>query len=208
MWLEEAAASGQLGPELLTEAGAPPREDTWVARNHDHLQPQLQVAPAEVDDLGRYFASYLQTTFVVEPNPADRLLSNSTCHCEVCTWVERGRFAQPARVTARDKREAAAMRVDFLEDLARELACAVPRGALEKLARAPELREALSLCAYTADLLCRMRGETAGAASLVLWRGFAWTKEGSPRKGFELEVDEILAAEETVVRAVRALQSH
>ena len=31
-------------------------------------------------------------------------------------------------------------------------------------------------------------------ASLALWRGFAWTSEGSPREGFQLDAEAILAS--------------
>lgn len=45
-------------------------------------------------------------------------------------------------------------------------------------------RETTSLIAYADDLLKRINGTAAGPAVLVLWRGFAWTSEGSQRSGF------------------------
>ena len=40
-------------------------------------------------------------------------------------------------------------------------------------------------------------------ASLALWRGFAWTSEGSPREGFQLDAEAILASEQRLIARLR-----
>ena len=64
------------------------------------------------------------------------------------------------------------------------------------------LREPVGLCAYTADLLERLKGRAFGAASLALWRSFAWTPQGSPKKGFVLSADEIMMAQDILAARV------
>jgi hypothetical protein len=46
--------------------------------------------------------------------------------------------------------------------------------------------------------LPEQEGRAVGAASLALWRTFAWTPEGSPKKGFVLNTDEIMIAQDVV----------
>jgi hypothetical protein len=41
-------------------------------------------------------------------------------------------------------------------------------------------------------------------STLALWRGFAWTREGSPKKGFELSATSILEAEATIATRLRS----
>ena len=40
----------------------------------------------------------------------------------------------------------------------------------------------------------RLEGMSEGPATLALWRTFAWTKEGSPKKDFQLSADLIMEA--------------
>jgi len=71
----------------------------------------------------------------------------------------------------------------------------------------PSMREVVSRVAYAHDLLRRMKGIAAGPAALALWRGFAWTETGSPKKGFRLSADAILESEKRLCDAVRKKQT-
>jgi hypothetical protein len=44
-------------------------------------------------------------------------------------------------------------------------------------------------------LLSRIKGISAGPAVLALWRGFAWTKQGSPKNDFKLSTEMIIDSE-------------
>ncbi len=44
----------------------------------------------------------------------------------------------------------------------------------------------------------RFAGDYEGAEVLALWRRFAWTRTGAPKKDFELTSDAILAADATI----------
>jgi hypothetical protein len=63
-----------------------------------------------------------------------------------------------------------------------------------------------ALVTYGAQLLRRCEGYTTGPAVLALWRQFAWTPGGSPRRGFELRAEDILAAEGRLRGALRGMR--
>ncbi len=70
--------------------------------------------------------------------------------------------------------------------------------ARERLLDDKELGEPIALGAYGRDLLRRVEGHSEGPAALALWRRFAWTATGAPRKDFTLSAEAILAAEARV----------
>jgi hypothetical protein len=59
----------------------------------------------------------------------------------------------------------------------------------------------VSLLAYGQQLLERTHGRSQGTAVLALWREIAWTQT-APKKNFELNAEDILSAEESLVRAI------
>lgn len=50
-----------------------------------------------------------------------------------------------------------------------------------------------------------MDGTTDGKSVLALWREIAWHPAGSPIKNFSLQYRDFIAAEESLVGAMRAL---
>jgi hypothetical protein len=64
----------------------------------------------------------------------------------------------------------------------------------------PRLRESLAMATYGRQLMLRAKGKNEGRAVLALWREFAWTKGGTPKRGYVLDADKILTAE-NVLRA-------
>ena len=103
---------------------------------------------------------------------------------------------QPVRLTPADKRRARSLQGAFLRQLAAKNDLVVGDQAIDAMLADVELREALGLCTYAADLFERLEGRAVGPASLALWRSFAWTPQGSPRPDFELTVAAILTAEQ------------
>ncbi len=79
---------------------------------------------------------------------------------------------------------------------------AIGAAQIEAIVDEPALRDAIALVAYACDLL-RLEGLPTTAASLALWRGFAWTAEGSPRKRFVLTSQAIMAAEQALITRLR-----
>ena len=79
-----------------------------------------------------------------------------------------------------------------------EIEAPVAEEEIDDMLRDPNLREVIGLCTYASDLLQRLQGVAVGPATLALWRSFAWTPQGSPRKDFALTVDSIMEAQQTI----------
>lgn len=106
-------------------------------------------------------------------------------------------------MTAVHKRRADALAALRLRALARELDVAWPDGAEAALVVDAPWRERAALHAYGHDLVARVDGFGDGPAALALWRRFAWSPSGSPRKGLVLTAEVILAAEAALVVEMR-----
>ncbi|MGC4119405.1 MAG: hypothetical protein QM765_33530 [Myxococcales bacterium] len=122
----------------------------------------------------------------------------------MCSWLVDVPHLKAKKVTSKHKEQARTLRVDFLRALAAEQALMLPEGAADALADDPSLREGLSLAAWARALVRRLEGLSEGPATLALWRGFAWTAQGSPKKVFSLTARDVLAAEEAVSARIRA----
>ena len=88
------------------------------------------------------------------------------------------------------------MKKSFLRRLAEVRGISVTDEVLDNMLQDPNLRDSIGLCTYAADLLQRLQGRAVGPASLALWRSFAWTPQGSPKKDFILTTDQIMIAQE------------
>ena len=97
------------------------------------------------------------------------------------------------------------MKRKFLLQLATSHGISVSDETLDEMLQDPELREPIGLCTYAADLLQRLEGRAVGAASLALWRTFAWTTKGSPKKDFVLTADEIVAAHDVLSKRLHRI---
>lgn len=162
-------------------ASLPAAARVWLDRHHNDLprdaRPELDDIPA----FANLYATYLEGSFDLAEAPGKQLYSRDHhCYCFMCSWLVDAPRLRPKKPDAHDKR-----RADKLQER-----------ALAQLGVGPSpLREEVALVTYAFDLLGRLQGHSEGAATLVLWRRFAWTPEGSPRKGFELTARAILDAE-------------
>jgi hypothetical protein len=110
---------------------------------------------------------------------------------------------QPRKLGRRDKEKARLLKKSFLERLAREGAISVQADGIDQLLRDPDASRSAALAAYGDELLRRLKGQASGAATLALWREFAWSAKGSPIKGFKLEARRIKEAEERALDDLR-----
>lgn len=95
------------------------------------------------------------------------------------------------------------MKRSALRRLALSLDVRLDDEAIENIVNDPELRETISLFTYAEDLFDRLKGVASGPAVLALWRGFAWTKLGSPKKKFQLTADVILESASRLAEVLR-----
>lgn len=107
---------------------------------------------------------------------------------------------RPKKVAPSDKKVAERMKRSFLRRLAEARGISVTDEMLDDMLEDLTLRDRIGLCTYAADLLQRIEGRAVGAASLALWRSFAWTPQGSPKKDFVLTAEEIMIAQDVLAK--------
>jgi hypothetical protein len=212
-WLEKALGDGVISPEAAgayatSEEGA----YAWLDRYYVSLPAKARPDRAHLRAFGNLFSTYLDSTFDLDVRPGERLYSpDAHCFCPFCSWMVRKPHLRPKKVGPADKKAAERMKRAFLTRLAASHGMSVFGGTLDErldeMLQDPALREPAGLCAYAADLLQRLEGRAAGAATLALWRTFAWTAQGSPKQGFVLTADEIMSAQDVLTKRLLQTQS-
>lgn len=173
----------------------------WVGKNAQSFPAELRPDPSDLRALGLFFGTYLQTSFDLIPDPGRRLYSvDAHCFCPLCSWLVNAPHLRTKRVTKQAKRVATRLEYDWVESLATEAGHPRPAEVAVQLVDDELPRGVSALGAYGVELLERLEGRSQGPAVLALWRRFAWTREGSPKKGFRLTAEKILDTEQEVVR--------
>ena len=196
-WLEKSLRDGFITPEAAgTYATSEDAAYSWLDKHYLNLPNNARPERSDLRAFGNFFSTYLDCTFDLDAQPGKRLYSpDSHCFCPICTWMVQNPHLRPKKVGAGDKKVAERMKRTFLLQLAVARGMSVSEKMLDDMLQDPDLRDAVGLCTYAADLLQRLKGRAVGAASLALWRTFAWTPQGSPKKGFVLTTDEIMMAQ-------------
>jgi hypothetical protein len=200
-WLEKAFKDGFITPEAAgiyatSEDGA----YSWLDNHYLNLPNNARPERSDLRAFSKFFSTYLDSTFDLDAIPGKRLFSpDAHCFCPFCSWMVQKPHLQPKKVGAGDKEVAARMKKTLLRRLAESRGIPVTDETLDDMLQDPNLRESIGLCTYAADLLQRLEGRAVGAASLALWRAFAWTPQGSPKKDFVLTTDEIMIAQDVLI---------
>jgi len=205
MWLDTAIGRGFLAPEAahdfvtLDQAAL-----DWMSRHFQNLPPKARPGRDELGPFSKLFSTFLTSSFELDATPGQRLYSEDAhCFCPHCSWLVRRPHLRPKKPGGADKKRADRMTTSMLRTASAELGRVTSDTELEALQATPQLREALALCTYAQDLGQRLLGLSQGAASLVLWRRFAWKPTGSPKPRFRLDADLILEAEAEVLDSLR-----
>ena len=196
-WMAKAVEEGFIRFETAhSYTTLPEAAQAWILRHYLNIPPDARVAHDDLPDFCMFFSTYLENSFDLVMNPGKRLYSpDAHCFCPMCSWLVNAPHLQTKKVTADDKRRARKMKIAAVRDMAAEHAVTATDEEVDAIVDDRRLNEAVSLVTYGRDLLRRMRGIAAGPAVLVLWRGFAWTDSGSPKKKYRLKADAILDSE-------------
>ena len=199
-WLEKALRDGFITPEAAgTYATSEDAAYSWLDKHYLNLPDSARPERSDLRAFSNFFSTYLDCTFDLDDKPGKRLYSpHAHCFCPICSWMVQKPHLRPKKVSANARKVAERMKRTFLVRLAEARGISVSGEMLDDMLQDPNLREPVGLCTYAADLLQRLEGRAAGAASLVLWRTFAWTPQGSPKKGFILKTDEIMIAQDVL----------
>jgi hypothetical protein len=202
-WLSTAIETrllsfGQVHAALSFEEAA----RAWVLENHAALPSDCRPGLDDVPAFANLFASYLVTSF--ELVRGERRFSGGSCFCDYCSCVMAASSLRPKKVAPADKVRARRLVVRYVSELARETGVSCGDDEAGRLADDEAWREPLALATYGWRLLRRLEGEFDGPEVLALWRRFAWTRTGAPKRDFVLTAEAILGAEAEVVRRLVA----
>lgn len=195
-WLSEQLDNGRM--TLSTNHGDIPFSEVifdWVDAHYDFLPMSIRPEKEDMKAFSNYFASYLTTSFDIEENPEQGILSSTGCFCEVCTYIgnlPHLRIKSPDKL---DKIEAKDRRTEIIQELAVQEGINLSYSICKEMANSEQYRRDAAYLAYAKSLLERIQSSTGGVYMLVLWREIAW-ENGAPIKGFTLEAEEILKAEQ------------
>jgi hypothetical protein len=196
-WMAVAVKKGFIEFNTAHEYSSLPEATAdWILSHYMNIPENARVNKDDLEDFSAFFSTYLENSFDLIADPGKQLYSpDAHCFCPMCSWLIDAPNLKTKKVSGSDKRKARKMKIGAIQQLAASLEIVLSDIAIENVVDDPSLREPVSLFAYAYDLLSRIKGISAGPAVLVLWRGFAWTKEGSPKKGFKLSAEMIIDSE-------------
>ncbi|MCU0862486.1 MAG: hypothetical protein MUC36_01720 [Planctomycetes bacterium] len=198
-WLAEQVDAGNVVPDGVHSDDPDPAAvastaHAWLQANLPRVPWQLRPRNDESEVVGHLFASLLVTSHEVAEQRALRA-SPSGCRCPMCLRLVPGSHLIPRRTDRRDERRARALQFDHVARLAAGLGVDLTEAAIDELLDDRALQPALAMATWAEQLVLRSRGEDEGTPVLVLWRRFAWTRNGSPEPTFVLDADLLLQAE-------------
>ncbi len=210
-WLGRAIDTGEIP---LPRVVSPRHADDVTAATLDWIEPFHVTFPADMrpdeDKLRQFaafFGTYLTSSFDIT-NDFGVVLRNQyggTCSCSICARLVNGSHLKAKKLTSSDKRRSLALMLDRIIELAREHDLKLKTSDAEALIANPEYKIAAAYSTYGYWLIQRTKGVTDGPSILGLWRQFAWTDAGSPRKDFKLDYDDFKKSEDMLLTSIREL---
>jgi hypothetical protein len=179
----------------------------WIDEHFENLPADARPSDRSEASLRRFanmFISYLTASFDLVEEPGRRLKSDCGCFCPMCRYLIHNPHLRVRSVTRNDSGRAKKLKTEFINTIAEESQVALSDEKLDELLQDAEFKEALALATYGAQLPRRAAGNSEKGALLALWREFAWTKDGSPKRGFELDAERVIDAEKRVRARVNA----
>lgn len=170
----------------------------WMVQHYENLPAGARSSQEDLPQFAAFFSTYLLNSFELVQDPGKRLYSpNAHCFCPICSWLVDAPNLVTRKVTTSDKARAQKMKMRAVSHLLNNPQIDLLR--IASLEDDQEQKECVCLVTYGYDLLDRMKGVTNGPSVLALWRGFAWTAQGSPKKGFMLTADKIMNAQSVIL---------
>lgn len=199
-WVASAVKRGFISFKAAhTYSSASSSAEEWIERHYQNIPDNARPPHPDLKDFSGLFITYLENSFELVSSAGKQLYSpDAHCFCHMCSWLIDAPNLKTKTPTTKDKKRAQKMMSEVIKGIAAENEVNLSEEKIEAIAKDPNLRESMALCAYGSDLFRRMNGIAVGTASLVLWRSFAWLSSGSPKKKFELTADLILNAENAI----------
>ena len=203
MW----AVKGNTLTHMGSHGAAPHADDAaaWLCQNQHALPPAFRPTDAELMDVARLFASFLEVSFRVVDRSEWHLYSpEAHCFCPLCSWLVMAPRLRTRKLRSADKRRGRLFLLEWLQ----EQAPAMATDTLQAMLSDRDFLVDVATAAYARDLWDRMHGRSdRGPVGLALWRLVAWTETGAPKRGFRLKAKQVVAAQERVVQGLPGLRS-
>jgi len=204
LWLADAIDRGFITFTRAHEySSAAESAYDWIDERYHNLPEAGRPQRKRLREFSNYFGSYVTTSFDLVDKPGARLESRCGCFCSFCAHLVNASHLRPKKLRKRDKDMARELRISRLLMLAEEEGIQIDRDTVATIADDPAFVRSAAYSAYAQSLLERIRGDEGGLYALALWREIAWKPEGSPIKGFQLEVDDILDAERQLIAEMK-----
>lgn len=205
LWMADAVKRGFIKFTTAHEYGSlPEATEKWIARHYQDIPLRAKPGKSDLLDFSRMFTTYLQNSFILREAPGKQLYSpDAHCFCPMCSWLVEAPHLKTKRISPADRRRAGKLQADVIGLMALELQRDLTEKQIASIVGEQRHREALSMVTYAHDLFARLNGYAVGPAALVLWRGFAWTPSGSPKKKFSLKAEDILMSERQLTKIIQ-----
>jgi hypothetical protein len=172
----------------------------WLRTYPGEFPATLRPRAGQLEKFANLFASYLVTSLDLVDEPV--LRSGHDCRCELCLYLRVGPNLRPKEVNSADKARARQLKMDYVRELATSHGKVLTEEALTELIDDPERAKWVAVATYGDDLVRRCHGRYEGKAILALWREFAWTPAGSPKRNFELDADDIFKGQDLILSSI------
>ncbi len=206
-WMADAVTKGFIRFETAHNyAALPEAAEAWIISHYQDIPKKARPNEKDIPSFSRLFTTFLENSFDLRQDPGKHLYSpDAHCFCPMCSWLVDAPNLKTKKPVAADKRRAQQMKAGTVRAMAVEIGATLTEDAIDVIVSDKALRETLSMVTYARDLLDRLDGRAVGPAALVLWRGFAWTPEGSPKKRFTLSAKEILTCERELAGVIESV---
>ncbi|MGO4774896.1 hypothetical protein [Lysobacter sp. TAB13] len=197
-WTADAIQRGFIGFDAAhAYARDPQSAATWIQRHYADLPREGRPPLEHLDTFCRLFVSQLDDTQRLVREPGQRLYSqDGHCFCEMCSGYINNPSLRARTLNPGDLRRADRTMRHCLDELALDCDRLLEQHQVDTLMRDAAFRETLALYAYIEILLQRLRGGGAPTGvPLALWRRFAWTAQGAPKRKYRLNTEAVLVAQ-------------
>ena len=159
--------------------------EEWLRRHLFSLPNDCRPAEEELPAFAKLFASYLRTSFEIGRKG---MVSSCGCYCPFCAYLSNAPYLKTRALSRKDRESARALKMIYLQELAREIGLTMRQTVLDDLTCAKTaLAREVAMATYAKELIRRAAFISQGEGSYALWREFAWA-DGHPNRRFQLTV--------------------
>jgi len=203
-WVAEGIKKGFIPATRAHEyAGVSDSALDWLEHHYLNFPAEARPDRRHLRQFANFFSTYVMSSFDVIEHPGMRLQSPCGCYCPWCAQIVNAPHLHAKKPSKRDKARADDLMCDRIAALSLEEEVPLGPGVAAQLVHDRATRRFAGYSAYGHWLIKRMDGFSDGKSVLALWRVIAWHPTGSPIKGFALQYEDFLHAEQSLLDTMR-----